>query len=228
MWLLLIVFSLNFVAVQMLVGGKGINAHQGGDILFFFGQQLFGPWASYVMIFAVISSTVATTQTTVLPAARITLSMARDGVFPSVFAYSREVQDAAIGTIIVAFLSLFGILLTTFSSSSANVFNDLVLNIGVLVAFYYGITGIACAWAFRGTLGKGLRANLSMIVAPLLGGVALLFVCYQVIKSGGSSSLPDVIVLLSSLPALLITWLVTRNRTRFWSQPRVRYDTVED
>jgi amino acid transporter len=229
MWLLLVVFALNFVAVQMLVGGKGINAHQNGDILFYFGHQLFGPWASYVMLFAVVSSTVATTQTTVLPAARITLSMARDGVFPSVFASIHEkFKTPALGTIIVAFLSLFGILLTTFSSSSANVFNNLVLNIGVLVAFYYGITGIACAWAFRGTLGQGLRANLSMIVAPLVGGVALLFVCYQVIKTGGSTSLPDVIVLLSSLPALLITWLLTRNKTRFWSQSRVRYDTVED
>ena len=34
---------------------------------------------------AVISSTVATTQTTLLPAARITLSMSRDRVFPKVF-----------------------------------------------------------------------------------------------------------------------------------------------
>ena len=228
MWLLLVVFCLNFVAVQMLVGGKGIEAHQGGDILFYFGNQLFGPWASYVMIFAVISSTVATTQTTVLPAARITLSMARDGVFPPVFSSIHEkFKTPALGTIIVSFLSLFGIMLTTFSSSSANVFNNLVLNIGVLVAFYYGITGLACAWAFRRTLGQGLRANLSMVVAPLLGGIALLYVCYQVISSGGSSAYPDLIVLASSLPALLITWLITRN-SPFWKQPLVHYDTVED
>ena len=229
MWLLLFVFLLNFVGVQMLVGRTGIEAHQGGGILFFFGQQLFGPWASYVMVFAVLSSTVATTQTTVLPAARITLSMARDGVFPRVFATIHDkFKTPAMGTVIVALLSLFGIMLTTFSSSSASVFNNLVLNIGVLVAFYYGITGLACAWAFRKTLGHSFKANITMVYLPFIGGVVLLYVCYQVIVSGGSSSIPDVIVLVSSVPALAITWAVTRKKSTFWKQPLVSYDSIED
>ena len=228
MWILLFVFLLNFVAVQMLLGPTGINSHQGGGILFYFGQQLFGPWASYVMVFAVLSSTVATTQTTVLPAARITLSMARDGVFPRVFSSIHEkFKTPALGTAIVALLSLFGIMLTTFSTSSASVFNNLVLNIGVLVAFYYGITGLACAWAFRKTIGQGFRANLTMVYLPFIGGAALLYVCYQVIKSGGSGSIPDIVVLASSVPALLITMLVTRGKTDFFKQPRVSYDSVE-
>jgi amino acid transporter len=227
MWLLLFVFLLNFVAAQMLLGPHTI-ATQGSNVLFYFGQQLFGPWASYVMIFAVLSSTVATTQTTVLPAARITYSMARDGVFPKVFASVHEkYKTPALGTVIVAFLSLFGIMLTTFSSSSANVFNNLVLNIGVLVAFYYGFTGLACAWAFRKTWGQGIRANLAMIVAPLLGGIALLYVCYQVIVSGGTTSIPDVFVLLSGLPALGITMWSTRKKHGFFKQARIAYDTVE-
>ncbi len=228
MWLLLFVFLLNFVAIQMLLGPTGINANQGGGILFYFGQQLFGSWASYVMIFAVISSTVATTQTTVLPAARITLSMARDGVFPKVFSSIHEkFKTPALGTAIVALLSLFGIMLTTFSSSSASVFNNLVLNIGVLVAFYYGITGLGCAWAFRKTIGQGFRPNLAMVYLPFVGGVALMYVCYQVLKGGGSSSIPDVVVLVSSVPAMLITMWVTKGKTKFWSQPRVSYDTLD-
>ena len=227
MWLLLAVFVVNFVAAQMLLGPKAIS-DQGAGVLFYFGQQLFGPWASYVMIFAVLSSTVATTQTTVLPAARITFSMARDGVFPKVFASVHEkYKTPALGTVIVAFLSLFGIMLTTFSASSATVFNNLVLNIGVLVAFYYGFTGLACAWAFRKTIGKGLWANITMVLMPLLGGVALLFVCYQVIISGGSSSIPDVVVLLSGIPALLVTWIVTRNKTSFFKQKPISYDTID-
>jgi amino acid transporter len=228
MWLLLFVFLLNFVAVQMLLGPAAIN-HQGTEVLFYFGQQFAGPWASYVMIFAVLSSTVATTQTTVLPAARITLSMSRDGVFPKVFSSIHEkFKTPAIGTIIVALASMFGILLTTFSSSSSTVFNNLVLNIGVLVAFYYGITGLACAWAFRKTLGQGFRANLMMVYLPFLGGAVLLYVCYQVMKSGGMTALPDLIVLLSSIPAYLLTWFFTRNTTNFFKQPRVSYDSIEE
>jgi len=227
MWLLLFVFVLNFVAVEMLLGPRAI-INQGPGVLFYFGQQLFGPWASYVMIFAVLSSTVATTQTTVLPAARITYSMARDGVFPQVFASIHEkYKTPALGTVIVAFLSLIGILLTTFSSSSANVFNNLVLNIGVLVAFYYGATGVACAWAFRKTLGQGLWKNITMIFMPLSGGIALLYVCYQVIVSAGSTSIPDVVVLLSGIPALFLAMMLQGKKTNFFKQKSVAYDSID-
>lgn len=227
MWLLLLVFSLNFVAAEMLLGPKAVAA-QGSNVLFYFGQQFAGSWAGYVMIFAVLSSTVATTQTTLLPAARITYAMSRDGVFPRLFGSVHEkFKTPAVGTLILAGLSLFGIMLTTFSTSSNTVFNNLVLNIGVLVAVYYGITGVACAWAFRKTLGQGFRANLTMVVLPFVGGVALLYVGYQVLKSGGSGAYPDIWVLALGVPLTFVTWLVTRKKSGFFSQPLVSYDTID-
>jgi len=228
MWLLLFVFVLNFVAAEMLLGPKAV-ANQGSNVLFYFGQQLAGSWASYVMIFAVISSTIATTQTTLLPAARITYAMARDGVFPKVFGSVHEkFKTPALGTVILAFISLFGIMLTTFSKSANHVFGELVLNIGVLVAFYYGITGLACAWAFRKTIGKGFRANLSMIFAPLIGGGALLYVGYWVIKSAGKTALPDIWVLGLGIPLTFFTWFMTRKKSPFFTQTLVSYDSIED
>ena len=227
MWLLLFIFLVNIVAAQMLLGPKTM-ATSGAGVLFYFGQQFAGPWASYVMIFAVLSSTVATTQTTLLPAARITFSMARDGVFPKLFgSIHPKYQTPAVGTLVLAFISLFGILLTTFSSSSSNVFNNLVDNIGVLVAFYYGITGVACAWAFRKTLGKGLRANVTMILLPLVGGLVLLYVCYQVMVSGGMSSMPDIITLVIGVPAVFWAWAATRKTSTFFRQKLVSYDTID-
>ena len=227
MWLLLFVFILNFVAAQMLLGPKAVAA-QGSSVLFYFGQQFAGSWASYVMIFAVLSSTVATTQTTLLPAARITLAMARDGVFPRVFSSVHEkFRTPALGTLILAFISLFGIMLTTFSSSSASVFNNLVLNIGVLVAFYYGLTGLGCAWAFRKTIGLNFKANLTMVYLPFIGGVVLLYVCYQVLKGGGSGAMPVVITLVAGIPLLLIAMVKSRGKSGFFQQKLVSYNTIE-
>ena len=228
MWLLLLIFLLNFVAAQMLLGPAAM-ANQGAEVLFYFGQQFAGPWASYVMIFAVLSSTVATTQTTVLPAARITLSMARDGVFPKVFARIHgRYQTPALGTLLVAAASLIGIAFTTLSSSAANVFANLVNNIGVLVAFYYGITGLACAWAFRRTIGQGWRPNTTMVWLPLVGGIVLLYVCVVVIQTGGLTALPDDVVILSGIPILAFTRWRMRGRVGFFHQALVSYDTVED
>ncbi len=227
MWLLLGIFVLNTIAVQMLLGPKAIGT-QDVSVLFYFGDQLFGHWASYLMIFAVLTSTVATTQTTVLPAARITYAMSRDGVWPKVFGKIHpKFQTPAAGTIVVALLSFVGIVLTTFSSSSADVFNNLVDNIGVLVAFYYGFTGLACAWAFRKTIGQNFRKNVTMVYLPFIGGVSLLFVCYQVLISGGSTAIPDIVVLASGIPFMLFTMYITRGKTNFFKQQRVSYDTID-
>jgi hypothetical protein len=118
--------------------------------------------------------------------------------------------------------------LTTLSSSANNVFGNLVNNIGVLVAFYYGITGLACAWAFRKTLGKGFLPNLTMVVLPLIGGVSLLYVCWVVIQSGGLTALPDDIVILSGIPVLAFTRWKLRGQSGFFTQALVSYDSVED
>ena len=100
------------------------------------------------MIFVVLSSTVADTQTTLLPASRLTLSMARDGVYPPVFGKLQgRFQTPMIGTLILAGVCLFGILLRTVSAAINTGYGNLIADIGVLVAFYNGATGLTCAWA---------------------------------------------------------------------------------
>ena len=154
--------------------------------------------------------------------------MARDGVFPSVFArISPRFRVPVVGTLIVSATSLLLILLTTFSSSASTVFSNLTNNIGVLIAFYYGVTGLACAWAFRKVWGRGVRSTIGLIVLPFIGGVILLYTCYQVMKSAGMSALPDIITLVSSIPLVIITWALTKNKTDFFRRPRVSYDTVD-
>jgi len=56
---------------------------------------------------------------------------------------------------------------------SDNVLQDSILAVGILIAFYYGMTGFACAWEFRHDLHTG-RDVLMRLVLPLLGGLLLL------------------------------------------------------
>ncbi len=123
--------------------------------------QVFGRWLGYLMIFAVLSSTVADTQTTLLPASRLTLSMARDGVFPPAF---RKVQGSfqtpMIGTLILAGLCLFGIFLRTVSPAINTGYGNLIADIGVLVGFAPGghlpaLALAACAVGLAATLSSG-------------------------------------------------------------------------
>ena len=57
---------------------------------------------------------------------------------------------------------------------STNVLNDTISSLGLMIALYYGLTGLACAWWFRKALrGKG-RDMVVRGVMPLSGGLTLL------------------------------------------------------
>jgi amino acid transporter len=226
MFLLLGIFLLNIIAAQMLLPAKQL-AGQGPNILFYFGEQVGGNWVGYIMIIAVLSSTVGTTQTTLLPSARISLSMARDRVFPRLFGVIQgRFRTPAIGTVVLAIIALGGILATTGSSSVNTVFLHLINNIGVLVAFYYGITGIACAWAYRKVAFRKVGFFFSGVLLPFVGGVFLLWVGYQVVKqSGWSASAPVIYAMGAGIPLVIIARIVTKGP--FFKQPLVAYETID-
>jgi hypothetical protein len=45
-----------------------------------------------------------------------------------------------------------------------------------MIAFYYGLTGFACAWYYRRTLFTSMRRFLVVGLGPFTGGAVLLFV----------------------------------------------------
>lgn len=227
MWLLLAVFLLNFVAAQMLLSPDQLQ--NSTDILFTFGVAFAGKWAGYVMIFAVLSSTVATTQTTLLPAARITFSMSRDRVFPRVFAdVHPRYRTPALGTMIIAVIALLGIVFVEHNGQGSNIIATFTNNVGALVAFYYGVTGIACAWAFRRAWKESWKFTLTGMILPFLSGLALLGILVWDIKSNGWHGMKwDIILLIAAAVLTPIVW-VWKKGLPFFKQPMISYDTIEE
>jgi hypothetical protein len=56
-------------------------------------------------------------------------------------------------------------------------------SVGLLIAFYYGLTGFACVWFFRRDLLSSGRALLVKGILPLIGGLTLLGAFVLSIKS---------------------------------------------
>jgi amino acid transporter len=227
MFILLGIFLLMIIALQMFLSQQQLNdPNNQGDILYFFAQQLAGSPLSYLMILAVLSSTVATTQTTLLPSSRLSFSMARDGAFPSAFGRVHpQWRTPWLGTIISSAAALVIILVTLFSDSVSTIFGNLILNIGVLVAVYYGVTGFASAWAFRKVLFSSGRLFLFAGLLPLVGGVLLLsiggYVMYTAWTTDITTALPVLVSMALGLPLLLIA--VVTNRSGFFRQKTVSY-----
>ena len=56
---------------------------------------------------------------------------------------------------------------------SENVFYDAVLALGLMIAFYYGLTGYACAIYYRHRLLHSAKDMVMLGILPLMGGLIL-------------------------------------------------------
>jgi amino acid transporter len=137
-----------------------------------FGDDLGGRIFQALLIISVLTSASASTQTTILPTARATLSMGAYRAIPRAFArihpkyLSPSVSTIWMGAVSIAFYVGLTIV-------SDNVLEDSIAAVGLLIAFYYGLTGFACAWEFRRDLPTP-RDVVMRFVIPLLGGIMLL------------------------------------------------------
>jgi amino acid transporter len=139
-----------------------------------FGDGVFGRVFEALLVLSVLTSSAACTQTTILPTARGTLSMGAYRALPSSFARIHpRYLTPSVSTIWMGIVSIaFYVGLTIVSD---NVLQDSIVATGMLIAFYYGLTGFACAWQFRRGQ-RTVRDVLMRVVLPLLGGLIMLLV----------------------------------------------------
>jgi amino acid transporter len=142
------------------------------------------------LIIAVLTSSAASCQTTILPAARTALSMAIHRAFPP------KLGEVDPRHLTPAFSTwLFGIgssiwltgLVIVSRYGGGDVLAWSVDGVGLMIAYYYGQTGVACAWYYRRHLFKSWKNFIFVGVLPLLGGLILAFIFVWGIKDYAAS-----------------------------------------
>ncbi len=138
---------------------------------------LGSPWDKIVVL-SVLTSALASTQTTILPASRTTLSMARARAMP-----------AALGNVHPRFLTphvstiVIGVLATVWyvvvNTLSENFLFDTLSALSLMIAFYYALTGFACAIYYRKELTKSVKNFVFIGVAPVVGALILGFLFFR-------------------------------------------------
>ncbi|PRY13543.1 APC family permease [Kineococcus rhizosphaerae] len=181
--ILVVTYVLVAVAVQAYAGfgttGIGLNnPDNADDVLSTLGHPVGGAVMSGLLLITVAISAASSTQTTILPTARGTLSMAVYGALPRRFANVHpRYKTPSFGTVVMGAAAVaFYVVL---SLVSQNALQDSIASLGLAVAFYYGITAFSCIWYFRRTLTRSARDLLLRGVLPALGGLAMLWAFVQ-------------------------------------------------
>jgi len=185
-FILLVTYALVIVSMQAFAGigahGTGLgNLDNAGDVLSIqgsavFGTSGFGSFLTHLLLLMVLSSAAASTQTTILPTARTTLSMAVYKAIPATFAkIHRKHLTPTVSTIAMGAVSIAVYVGFNYSSNGIGIIGDAVIAIGLYIAFYYGLTGFACAWYYRRNLTSSMRNLWMQGIIPVLGGLILWF-----------------------------------------------------
>ena len=140
-----------------------------------FGDSLLGKIGLMLLAASILTSASASTQTTILPTARTTLSMGVYKALPTSFAkIHRNYLTPTTSTITMGAVSILFYVL--FTLVSPNLLSALIGSVGLMIAFYYGLTGFACTWFYRKDLTKSVRDLMMRGIIPLLGGLILLVI----------------------------------------------------
>jgi amino acid transporter len=183
--ILLVTYVLVILAAQSFagVGTSGIGLGNGdntGDVISVLGSAVFGGsgigvFLARLLVLMVLTSAAASTQTTILPTARTTLSMATYKALPKSFAKMHpRYLTPTVSTITMGVIS--AVLYLAFNYiSGGSIIADAVTAIGLYIAFYYGLTGFACTWYYRKTLTQSQRNLWMRGILPSLGGLIMYF-----------------------------------------------------
>ncbi len=151
-----------------------LSTYNGDDFLAPLANHVLGTGMDKLLIVAVLTSAAACTQTTILPAARTAISMARVGALPKRFGdiHPRHLTPG-FATLAMGAISIAWYIGIVFLSDN-NVLADSVTATAIGIAFYYGLTGFACVVYFRREIFKSLKNFVFIGVVPAIGGLSML------------------------------------------------------
>jgi amino acid transporter len=175
-----IVSTLVLVAIYVVVSaaavayaGPALLTNNPDDVFAPIGKGVLGSGLDKLLIIAVLTSASSSTQTTILPTARTSLSMARMKALPSLFGrihpryLSPDFSTLAMGGVSIVWYVGLTLLSNDILAAS-------IAALGLMIAFYYGLTGFACAWYYRSELAKSVKNFVFIGVLPVTGGLILL------------------------------------------------------
>ncbi|MFI8597213.1 APC family permease [Rothia koreensis] len=157
------------------VGDGRLGLTNGGiqeNVFAALATPVLGP-LGILMSIAVLMSSIASLQSTMVSPARTMLSMSFYGALPKglsrIHPKFQTPSTATVTSTVVA-----AVFYTVMRFVSEDVLWDTISALGLMVCFYYGLTALACVWYFRKSSLRSVRTAFSQFIGPLLGGILLL------------------------------------------------------
>ncbi|HET7017507.1 MAG TPA: APC family permease [Streptosporangiaceae bacterium] len=187
----LIVFALYeifTIATNLALPAKTISANA-GDVLSVLGQLVWPGVGGKLMVVAVMLSTIATLETTLIQVTRSLFAMSRERTLPKFLgSILPGRQTPWLATIAVAVVSLGLFIGSNYIGSLNTILSDAISAIGLQVCVYYGLAGLTVVVAFRKILLRSAKNLVLIGLWPLLGALFMFWILYEFVKTNTSNA----------------------------------------
>ncbi|MFJ8113523.1 APC family permease [Streptomyces sp. NPDC096132] len=171
-----LLFEVFTIAVNVILSAQQIEDN-GANVLAALGEELWPGWGGKLLIVAVMLSTIATLETTLIQVTRSLFAMGRDRTMPSALGRVHRTWN----TPWIAIAVVGGVALAMFVASNAlgsvgDILADAISAIGLQIAVYYGLAGLAAVVAYRRTLLRSPSDFLLGGLWPLFGALFMFWI----------------------------------------------------
>ncbi|GGT16876.1 APC family permease [Streptomyces chromofuscus] len=212
-FLLFLVFT---IAVNIVLSARQIEEN-GADVLAVLGDEIWPGWGGRLIVVAVMLSTVATLETTLIQVTRSLFAMGRDRTMPAALGrVHRRWNTPWVAITVVGAVALAMFAAANALGSVGDILSEAISAIGLQIAVYYGLAGLAAVVAYRGML---LRSPVHFVLGgvwPLLGS---LFMFWVFVESLGELSATAVAIGVGGLAVGLVPMLWYRHRGSDYYRP---------
>ena len=184
-------FELFTVASNMvLTPAQLTDSNNAADILAVLGQVVWHGTGGKLIVVAVLLSTIATLETTLIQVTRTLFAMGRDQTLPSAFGrVHRERKTPLVATVFVTLISLALFVGSQYIGSVGTILSDGYNAIGLQICFYYCMAGLSVVILYRRQLFTSLANFLLIGLWPLVGALFMGFIFLKVIPGLNTTTL---------------------------------------
>jgi amino acid transporter len=210
-----LLFEVFTVATNMvLTPAQLANSNNSADILAVLGQAVWHGTGGKLIVVAVLLSTVATLETTLIQVTRTLFSMGRENTLPRVFGTVHPVRKTPMAaTLVVAAISVLLFVGSQYVGSIGTILTDGINSIGIQITFYYGLAGLSVVILYRRQLFKSLSNFIFMGLWPLAGAIFMFAVLDKVLPGlNTTTKFVGIGAMALGLIPMLYYWLVAKSK----------------
>lgn len=175
---ILVVFALFevFTIAANLVLTSNQMSNNSTDVLNVLGQEVWHGSGGKLIVLAVVLSTIATLETTLIQVTRTMFSMGRDNTLPKVLGTVHKTRRTPlVATGVVTVISLLLFVFSQYVGSIGSILSDAISAIALQICIYYSLAGLAVVVLYRRQLLKSPTNFLLMGLWPFVGAIFMVY-----------------------------------------------------